>query len=634
MFAFLPIVAFFLGYYCLCKKGHLFSLQWRGVFLITCVLWGILAYGLIEVLSFFNLLTFSWVVLSWILVVFILTFMARAYSNSEDSKPDINIDSLSRTEKILVFIMIGCIPISIFITAIISPPNNYDAMGYHMSRVMHWIQNHNTKNYPTHDLRQLIHPRWSEYAILHFQILSCSDRFANLVQWFSMVGSLIGVSLIAQSFGANRRGQIFSALFAATIPMGILQASSAQNDYVTTFWLVCFINCILMLSKSRQGFYLFMNGISLGLALLSKATAYIYVLPFLFWLYILLRREGHPKLLRKMFVIVGLALVLNSPVYLRNIDLCGHPLSEYQINDGRGTVNEDMSLLLWTSNFVRNMSLHLFIFSEGQVEAVSRLISQFHQFFDMDELDPRITYGEEKFEIGGYSFHEDYAGNPFHLLVIIVCFICFVFSKKFKQYSLLGTYVSALLLAIVLFNMVIRWNPWNSRYHLPVFVLFASFAGIVLAHFLPRKIGAFFVLVLAGFSLAWVFLNQTRPLAGCKNIFNTNRTDLYFSTTPGFRASYLDAVKLLRKNDCYTIGLMFRTTTWEYPLWDSWKQSGSQKIRIESINVQNSSNKYPIKDFRPCGIVTVNTKDQETIIFNHTEYQRFGRFHVLDVYLF
>ena len=125
------------------------------------------------------------------------------------------------------------------LSALAGWPSQWDSMVYHLSRVDHWIQNGGVSFYPTHIVRQLHSPPWAEFAILHLTVLSGDERWANLVQWFSMLGSLAGVSLIAQHLAATPRGQIFSALFCATLPMGILQASGTQNDYVSAFWLVC-----------------------------------------------------------------------------------------------------------------------------------------------------------------------------------------------------------------------------------------------------------------------------------------------------------------------------------------------------------------------------------------------------------
>ena len=75
--------------------------------------------------------------------------------------------------------------------------------------------------YPTACRRQLHNPVWAESAVLHLLLLSGTDRLVNLVQWFSMAGSVVGVSLIAGQLGAGRRGQALAALFCGTLPMGI-----------------------------------------------------------------------------------------------------------------------------------------------------------------------------------------------------------------------------------------------------------------------------------------------------------------------------------------------------------------------------------------------------------------------------
>ena len=153
-------------------------------------------------------------------------------------------------------------------------------MGYHMSRVMHWIQQGTVAHYPTHNLKQLYQNPGSEFAITQFQLLSGGDYFANSVQWGSMVMSLVGVSLIARQLGCDRRGQLLAVVLCATIPMGILQAASTQNDYVLSLWLVCFTYFSLLIVQAgvtrSTAIYI---GASLGLVILSKGTGYIYAFP-------------------------------------------------------------------------------------------------------------------------------------------------------------------------------------------------------------------------------------------------------------------------------------------------------------------------------------------------------------------
>jgi len=67
------------------------------------------------------------------------------------------------------------------------------------------------RHYPTHIQRQLWLNPGAEFVVLHFQVLSGGDRLANLPQWLAFAGSISVSSLIAQSAGVSRRGQLFVA---------------------------------------------------------------------------------------------------------------------------------------------------------------------------------------------------------------------------------------------------------------------------------------------------------------------------------------------------------------------------------------------------------------------------------------
>ncbi len=51
-----------------------------------------------------------------------------------------------------------------------------------------WMQQGSVAHFPTPDLGQLFNLTLSEWNILHFQILSGGDRFANTVYWFALTG--------------------------------------------------------------------------------------------------------------------------------------------------------------------------------------------------------------------------------------------------------------------------------------------------------------------------------------------------------------------------------------------------------------------------------------------------------------
>src|SRR5262249_49079834 len=181
--------------------------------------------------------------------------------------------------------------------AVAAVPTTRDSMTYHLARVAHWAQNRSVAWYPAHVLRQLHPPPWAEFAVLHLFVLAGGDRLANLVPWISIVGSVIATSLVARPLGAPPRGQILAAFVCATIPMGVLQASTTQNDYAASLWLVCLVHFLLALDSCPGVLASAGAGASLGLALSTKGTAYVFAVPFLVSFAAAGRaRPGAPKL--------------------------------------------------------------------------------------------------------------------------------------------------------------------------------------------------------------------------------------------------------------------------------------------------------------------------------------------------
>ena len=143
-----------------------------------------------------------------------------------------------------------------------------------------------------------------------------------------MVGSIVGVSLLAKAPARRLSGgRFFAAVVCATIPMGILQGSSTQTDYVVSFWLVCFVYFVMLLTKKDNLFYTLATGAALGLAILTKATAYLFAFQFLLLLGLSSARQRNG---RRRMLYIGLALVAafvaNFGHYARNYDLYGSPL--------------------------------------------------------------------------------------------------------------------------------------------------------------------------------------------------------------------------------------------------------------------------------------------------------------------
>ena len=229
---------------------------------------------------------------------------------------------------------------------------------------MQWIQNQNLNNFPTSDYRQVSYSPLSEYFLMHFYLITNSDLLLNLPQWFAMVGSTITVSLIAKKLGAKQKTQILSAVFAVTVPMGILQSTSTQTDFMVTLWITISIFFLISYFKIQNLKNIIGFSLALSLAILTKPTAYIFLFPFCLWLLFFSIKEKKLGNIFHLFLIPTILVLINCGFFLRNFELFSNPIG---IN--LGVPNEIITTKIFLSNFVRNFSLNLTLpdvnFNEG-----------------------------------------------------------------------------------------------------------------------------------------------------------------------------------------------------------------------------------------------------------------------------
>jgi len=523
------------------------------------------------------------------------------------------------------------------------------------------MQNQNIAHYPTPILRQLDLSPWAEFVILQLQILTDGDRLANLVQWFSMMGSLIGVSLIAKQLEANTSGQVLSSIVCITIPMGILQASSTQNDYVVAFWLVCFAYNVLLAINRRVEIRTALElGASLGLAVLTKTTAYLYAFPFCIVLAVGLLHQFHWKAWKPSLSIAVPFFLINIGFWWRNLALFNSPFGVTckQVN----CTNKLLTLPGFISNLVRNIALHLATPYQPLNDAMEGAIIWLHQAMGLNIADPRTTFLEEKFQIPIGSktipllLHEDISGNLIHLLLILgSLFLCFRYAKL--RTSLRIYYLIALLGTLICFCLLLTWQPWASRLHLPFFVLFSPFIGTLFVQaFSPKLIHYFLVTTLALSAMPYLLFNASRPLALSKHftiltsetILVADRFSQYFASRPDLKESYIEAGSFISSQKCSEIGLYIGGNSWEYPFWVLAKMpplSFSRKpIRFQHVKTDNASAvsiaSQPSRQFVPCAVISLETKPNlviEVPVFQTAKtkglyYKRVQTFGSLQIY--
>jgi hypothetical protein len=591
MLAMLPLLSFAVIMLCFVVRGG----DYRHSFLGAAVCFGLLLTAATESLSLFSAIEYRYLAAFWGTT----TALALGSLLSKWTRPKIRV---TRIESPGLLIGIAVVLVTTLLIALVSPPNNWDSMTYHMARVVHWMQNKSVAHYPTHITRQLYSAPWAEYAIMHLQILSGGDRLANLVQWCAMSGSIIGTSLIAKELGASSRIQALAALVTATIPMGILQASSTQNDYVVAFWLVSFVYFGMLMARTPALFTALACGASLGLAILTKGTAYPFAFPFFIWLSLAALRTNPRRLLKPLILAGFLALSLNAGHCWRNYTLWGNPLT----TDQDKVTNERISFSGTLSNLTRNIATNTWTPSASVNELQFQGVKLVHDLIGIDIDDPATTLGGG-FAPGMTSLDEDYAGNGLHLLLVLVAIGVLALRRKSLPRNL-PPYALSLAGGFLLFCMLVKWQQWVSRLQLPLFVLASPLTALAL---LPGN-RRWAVATLAAFMMIgcspWLFENQTRPLWGEQSILRVDRESQYFIKRPQLQPYYFQAAEYFSKSgSCDAIGLVSANgNTYEYPFWALLSKRRDTMPRIEHVGVNNVSGSIPLKNFNACAAVEIH----------------------------
>ena len=155
---------------------------------------------------------------------------------------------------------------------LLTPPNDWDAMTYHLARAAFWIQQEAVAYVPeTHVVRINVNPPNAEIAALFTMLLSHGDRYVGFVQYTALLATAVGTYGISRRLGFDGRAALFGALLLLTTPVVILQASTALNDIVVASFLVA--ATYFLMGQTRRQFTL--GGLALALAIGTKFTSLI-----------------------------------------------------------------------------------------------------------------------------------------------------------------------------------------------------------------------------------------------------------------------------------------------------------------------------------------------------------------------
>lgn len=491
------------------------------------------------------------------------------------------------------------------VIAVASPPNNFDSLVYHLPRVMHWLQQGGVQFFPTSTDRQLYLAPGAEFVLANLQSLSHGDRWASMVSCLAAGGAAIAAGRIALFLGASRRGCLAAALAVATLPLGVLEATNTQNDFVVSLWIAVTVAGILGDLRRRTRWWAVLDiGGPLSLAALTKSTGYLVLAPFLVWWAVMALRRHLRLAIAYGVAMVAVVGIINGPQLWRTQETFGNPLGPRTTRHAVTNQRHDPAAL--ASNVVRDVAVNLTSPIPGADRRLQAAVLGVHRILGISAADPATTFAHQSF-VAKFQVHEDYSGNGIHLLLLIAAGI-WVLWPGGRQQRRCRTYLLILLASAFLFAWYLKWQPWITRLELPLFVLGAPIIGLpagLPAPSIGRRLtierGATVAaaITLTSVALGFLWYAPSRPLSGPRSVFTLDRFDLMMANRPWEAGSYRMAADSIIRRHPHVVGIAQSNNDFEYPLWVALQQR-SPGIRLVSVtpNADTLRGTPPVADPR------------------------------------
>lgn len=579
-----------------------------------------------ESLSLLNILDLMSLLSIWT-IVFLIQFLLVLKRRKTYFKNNINhfIKSYklwSFKEKGMFYLICTFFTLTL-IQGLLYPPNNWDSLTYHMSRIMHRIGNESVSYFPTHTLRQLYQPPFSEYIILNLNLINGNDYLANSVQWLFLIFSLAPILLLLDFFKVSRFNKFICIFLLITIPAVELQASTTKNDIVCGFFILSVIYCCINAYYTSNLKSFSILGLCIGLGFLTKGTSYLLVFPILlfflgFILYKILKTKQIQLLFYGIVAIVNL-LAINSFHYSRNFSI-NKSLLNIDDTEAKMYSNEKMNIKLLSSNILKNTGLHLGypIYKESDY-----LIKLYHNKLDIDIDSPENNYSGMNYQVSqDLITHEDGVCNTTHLLLFFgaIFSLCIASIRNIRQNASVLLLLSCLLIQFIIFSGFLKWQPWHTRLHIPLFMIATILISVAIEKTKFFKYILILTIPILVFSFYFFFVyNNLRPIINNHTYTKTikisdSRFKKFFANQPNLYAQYSNVLNRMYQEAPKKVGVMI--SDWEYPLFHQYYYD---KIEIKSINVGNVTNSIP-QDISNIDAIISTMENKKEILFNNKKY--------------
>jgi len=581
-----------------------------------------------EFLGFFHSLMFWPLLVAWLIPTSIaITSIAYTTSAAKSvcSRP------LGWLE-VIACLMIGLVMLVVLITALIAPPNNIDALNYHLPRIIAWMQDRSLEDFPANYCPVLVMPGFMEYLGLNSMILAHgSDWAVNLFGTLSLLLLGLAGSSIAKRLGGNRESQILAMLFILTIPMAFGMASTFKPELMEAFWVEVLAYWLLGILLDRRCNFgqLILLAVTFGLAALTHGTAYVFGVPLAIMAAIGLWRCVRWRSTGYLLLIALMVILINAGYYTRNIVEFGGPFGPSPAkHPSLQVLNTEFTPDILLENLLRDTASMVAGPSHIVNQAVGSVIGHIASALRLNLQDPRATQPIPGIAspYDGVAFFPD---NEYRIswpmqmfLIALLPFIVWLEpdTHRAKRCLLFAMLPIGCLLVMA---AVIRWQQPINHLLVPIPALFMPVAAVAISGksfrwFRPvAAIGAVIAL------LPFAFL-YPRTLLGQSAIELHSRTDLLVREHSVNARTLGKLVAFMRRFEGHpmNIGLSGRTNLPPYAIESALITALRPRPQFIYFNAS-----IPVPGFRQKAptLVIGNATNQSTYLIRHSTGEHYNK---------
>lgn len=528
--------------------------------------------------------------------------------------------------------VLAVIGAAVVFLALVTTPNNWDSMTYHLPRIAYWAQNRSVEHYATNSIRQIASPALAEFVNLHVYILCRGhDELFNLLQAFSYLTGAVTVGAIAGRLGCDRKFRFLAALVYMAMPIAYAEALTTQVDNFATIWLLFFVYLLLDMAdrKEKTSFdsdtvrRVCTMGLCVAWGYLAKPSVCIGMVFFAVWLLAacIARKDRIKDLIRLALAALPFVALPLLPELMRNFKTF-HAYASKGTGARQlvGTLQPSYLFVNFMKNFTFNLPTALIKDSE---KFFIRFATKAAKILQVELNAESIAEDGLEYSMHGVNTYGcDTAVNPLVMWLLIFCVLWAVVQiRKTDWKALQNGYLLTSVISFCVFCTVLRWEPFVSRYMVSYLALLCPMITSQIQMRTqqekdrPLRHGLVGIIVFLGIMGAVSVTNFHYDIWAHQGA--NNRPYGYFASRREPAAYYAALTDAVKAQHYQSVGIyLMKADDYEYPLW-----AMLDGCRIEHIYVENESAVYAKEDFVPDCIIWAGELP-ETVVAGGREYGR------------